>query len=69
MSEKNINKNGYQIRENILSMAIGILSDRIQCERENEYLKPEHTRQPVKGYDTTDVLSIADQLYEFINKK
>ena len=63
------NKNGYEIRESLLGMAIGILSERDTKERENEYLKPEGTRKPVLGYDVKEVLETAERLYEFVNRK
>lgn len=71
MSEKNgkNTKNGYEVRENLLGMAIGILSERDNKERENEYLKPEGQRLPVKGYDLDEVLATAEKLYAFVSKK
>lgn len=68
MSEKN-SKNGYEIRENLLHMAVGILSDRDNKDRENEYLKPEGQRKPIKGYDLEEVLATAEKLYSFVGKK
>ena len=65
----NTNKNGYQVRESLLGMAMGILSERDARDRENEYLKPEGTRLPVKGYDLDEVLATAEKLYEFVSKK
>lgn len=62
------NKNGYEIRESLLGMAIGILSERDSRERENEYLKPEGNRQPVKGYDVDEVIKIAQKLDSFVSQ-
>jgi len=62
-------KNGYEIRESLLGMAIGILSDRDSRLRENEYLKPEGTRQPIDGYTVEEVINTAETLYKFIQKK
>lgn len=62
-------KNGYEIREGLLGMAIGILSDRDSRLRENEYLKPEGTRQPIDGYTVEEVIETAETLYKFIQKK
>tara|TARA_B100000073_G_scaffold347217_1_gene360813 strand:- start:3020 stop:3229 length:210 start_codon:yes stop_codon:yes gene_type:complete len=69
MGDKNNGKNGYEIRESLLGMAIGILSDRDSRLRENEYLKPEGTRNPIKGYDVDEVLKTAERLYEFVSRK
>jgi len=65
----NNSKNGYEIRESLLGMAIGILSERDSRLRENEYLKPEGNRNPIEGYDVEEVLKTAERLYEFVNSK
>jgi hypothetical protein len=62
------NKNAYEIRESLLGMAIGILSDRDSRLRENEYLKPEGNRQPIEGYDVDEVIKIAEQLDSFVSQ-
>ena len=64
-----IGKNGYEIRETLLGMAIGILSEKNKIIRENEYLKPEGTRQPIDGYTVEEVIETAESLYQFIQKK
>jgi hypothetical protein len=69
MGDKNNGKNGYEIRESLLSMAVGILSERDSRLRENEYLKPEGTRNPINGYDLDEVLKTAERLYEFVSQK
>ena len=63
------NKNGFEIRENLIGMAIGILQDRDSRERENEYLKPEGTRKPIKGYTVEEVIKTAETLYKFVQTK
>lgn len=63
------NKNGFEIRENLIGMAIGILQDRDNRERENEYLKPEGTRSPIKGYTVEEVIKTAETLYKFVQTK
>ncbi len=67
MSDKN--KSGYELRSELLGMAIGILESRIGRQFDNECLKPEGTRQPVNPYATEDVLTVAEKLYEFVQKK
>jgi len=69
MGDKNNGKNGYEIREALLGMAVGILSDRDSRLRENEYLKPEGNRNPINGYDLDEVLKTAERLYEFVSQK
>jgi hypothetical protein len=63
------NKNGYQLRTELLGMSIGIVQERIQRQFENEHLKPEGQRQPVSSYTTEDVIAEAEKLYAFVQKK
>jgi hypothetical protein len=67
MSDKN--KNGYEIRESLLGLAIGILQEQITVSRENEYLKPEGKREVVQPYTVNEVLETAEVLYGFVSKK
>ena len=64
-----INKSGYQLRADLLSMAIGLCESRVARKCENEHLKPEGNRNPVEGYTTEDVLIEAEKLYRFVQKK
>lgn len=63
------NKNGYQLRTELLGMSIGIVQERIQRQFENEHLKPEEQRRPVPSYTTEDVIAEAEKLYAFVQKK
>ena len=63
------NKSGYELRSDLLGMAVGILQDR-QCRQEsNEHLKPEGQRNAVNPYATEDVLVVAEKLYDFVQNK
>jgi len=62
-------KSGYELRSELLNMAIRILQDGQTRQHENEYLKPEGQRHAVDPYATEDVLNVADKLYEFVQKK
>jgi len=62
-------KSGYELRTDLLGMAIAILESRNSRQFENEQLKSEDARKPVEPYTTTDVLSVAEDLYDFIQKK
>ena len=62
-------KSGYELRTDLLGMAIGIVSDKTNRQFENEHLKPEGTRQAVNPYATEDVLVVAEKLYNFVQKK
>ena len=62
-------KSGYELRSELLNMAIRILQDGRARQHDNEYLKPEGQRHAVDPYAAEDVLSVADKLYEFVQKK
>ncbi len=63
------NKSGYELRCELLGMAIGIVDQRVQRQFENEHQKPEGQREPVNPYATEDVLIVAEKLYDFVQKK
>jgi hypothetical protein len=63
------NKSGYQVRQELLGMAQGIVSDSVQRQFENEHLKPEGQRTAVPGYTTEDIIIEAEKLYAFVQKK
>jgi len=65
----NRGKSGYQLREELLGMAIGILEYRNNRQFDNECLRPEGQRQAVSPFATEDVLVVAEKLYEFVQKK
>ena len=62
-------KSGYQLRTELLGMAIGIVSDKVQRAMENEHMKPEGTRNPVPSFTTEEVITEAEKLYAFVQKK
>jgi len=62
-------KSGYELRTELLGMAIGILESRNARQFDNQHLKPEGKRQPVSPYVTEDVLVVAEKLYGFVQKK
>ena len=63
------NKSGYELRSELLGMAIGIVDQRVQREMENEHMKPEGTRSPVPPFTTEAVILEAEKLYAFVQKK
>lgn len=67
MSDKN--KNGYELRADLLGMAIGILEHKNERMFGNEMMKPEGTRSPVDPYTTEEILTEAEKLYEFVKNK
>jgi len=62
-------KSGYELRNDLLGMAIGILETRQSRQFDNEHLKPEGQRNPVEPFTTEDVLVEAEKLYTFVQKK
>ena len=65
----NSNKNGYELRADLLGMAIGILESRGNRQLQNEHLKSEGLRESVDPYTTEDVLNEAEKLYQFVQTK
>ena len=65
----NSTKSGYEVRTELLGMAIGIVSDKVQRQFENEHLKPEVDRKAVSPFTTEDVIAEAEKLLAFVNKK
>ncbi len=63
------NKNAYELRTDLLGMAIGIVENRLHREFENEHLKPEGQRKPVQPYTTEEVIAEATKLYSFVQRK
>tara|TARA_B100001287_G_C22576382_1_gene478832 strand:+ start:718 stop:921 length:204 start_codon:yes stop_codon:yes gene_type:complete len=63
------NKSGYELRSELLGMAIGIVDQQVQRMFENEHLKPEGQRKAVEPFTTEDVIIEAEKLYRFIQKK
>jgi hypothetical protein len=63
------NKNGYQLRTELLGMATGIVVDRHSRLFDNEVMKPEGNRQAVAPYTTEDIIAEAEKLYAFVQKK
>ena len=62
-------KSGYELRSDLLGMAIGIVESKIERQFDNECLKPEGQRTAVRPYTTEDVIAEAEKLYAFVQKK
>ena len=63
------NKSGYELRADLLGMAIGINESRLTRLAYNEQMKPEGQRRSVAPFTTEDVLVEAEKLYAFVQKK
>ncbi len=60
---------GYELRSDLLGMAIGILESQSARQIDNEHLKPEGQRSSVEPYSPEDVIKVAEKLYKFVQKK
>tara|TARA_Y100000034_G_scaffold134335_1_gene202485 strand:+ start:1462 stop:1677 length:216 start_codon:yes stop_codon:yes gene_type:complete len=71
MSENN--KSGYQLRQELLGMARGIVDDKVKRLEVNEFFKSEdienYKRKTIEPYTTEQVIAEAEKLYTFIKKK
>jgi hypothetical protein len=63
-----MDKTPYELRTELLHMARDILESKAKRLAENEYQKPEGTRQPVEPYNAQDVIKVAKELNVFISK-
>ena len=70
----NTSKSGFEIRADLLSQAQGILEGNISREDNSVYshneVHPEN-KKVIKAHSitTSDVISVAKELYEFVNQK
>jgi hypothetical protein len=62
-------KTGFELRTDLLGMAIGILSEANSRQIDNEHLKPEGERTAVEPFTTESVIKEAEKLYSFVQKK
>ena len=62
-------KSGYELRSDLLGMAIGIVDQKVTRMFENEHMKPEGQRNAVAPFTTEDVIVEAEKLYAFVQKK
>ena len=62
-------KSGYELRSDLLGMAIGIVDQRVNRMFENEHMKPAGQRNAVDPFTTEDVIAEAEKLYAFVQKK
>ena len=70
----NHTKSGFEIRADLLSQAQGILEGNIQREENSVYshneVHPENKKViKANSIATSDVISVAKELYEFVNQK
>ena len=70
MSDNNNSvRSGYDIRTDLLGMAIGILESQKQALVENEHMKPDGQQSPIEPYSAEEVMDTAEKLYSFVQRK
>ena len=62
-------KSGYEIRKELLHLAVGILSEKRRALMDNEHMKPDGSRNAVDPYTLEEVLTYANTLYDFVKTK
>ncbi len=66
-------KSGYQLRTDLLGMAIGICDTKVNRLECNEHFAAEndkkYQRKPITPFTTEDVIAEAEKLYAFVQKK
>ena len=67
------NKSGYQLRTDLLGMAMAIVVDRTNRLEQNEHFAAEndskYQRKAITPYTAEDVITEAQRLYTFVEKK
>ena len=60
-------KTPYELRADLLNMAIGILETQTRQRAENEYMKPDHvSKEPIEPFTLDQVLEVASSLNKFV---
>ena len=67
------NKRGYQLRTDLLGMAMGIVSERVSRLEQNEHFMAEndkrYQRKAISPFTAEDIIVEAEKLYAFVQKK
>ena len=67
------NKSGYELRTDLLGMAMGIVGERVNRLEQNEHFLAEndksYKRKPIDPFTTEDIIAEAEKLYAFVQKK
>jgi len=67
------NKSGYELRTDLLGMAMNIVAEKISRLCENEHFLAEndkkYQRKPIDPFTAEDVIIEAEKLYNFVQKK
>ena len=60
-------KSPYELRADLLGMAIGILEAQMHRKFENQHMLPEADRTPVEPFTVSEVLDVAEKLNSFVS--
>tara|TARA_A100001515_G_scaffold133512_1_gene122777 strand:+ start:397 stop:612 length:216 start_codon:yes stop_codon:yes gene_type:complete len=67
------NKSGYELRTELLGMAMGIVGERVNRLEQNEHFAAEndkaYQRKAIEPFTTEDIITEAEKLYAFVQKK
>ena len=67
------NKSGYQLRTDLLGMAMGIVSERVSRLEANEHFLADgdrhYVKKPIPPFTSEDIIAEAEKLYAFVQKK
>ena len=67
------NKSGYQLRTELLGMAMGIVAEKVSRLEANEHFLAEndkrYQRKAIPPFTTEDIIEEAEKLYTFVQKK
>jgi len=60
-------KSPYELRAELLGMAIGILESQSHKKFENQHMLPEENRTSVEPFTLSEVLEVAEKLNQFVS--
>ena len=60
-------KSPYELRADLLGMAIGILEAQMHRKFESQHMLPEADRTPVDSFTVSEVLEVAEKLKGFVS--
>jgi hypothetical protein len=66
-------KSGYELRTELLGMAMGIVGERVRRLESNEHFLAEndkaYQRKPIDPFTSEDIIVEAEKLYAFVQKR
>ncbi len=66
-------KNAYELRTDLLGMAMGLVSEKTVRLEQNEHFMAEndeaYQRKPISPYTVEEVITVAEKLYQFVQTR